>query len=65
MSCDGKILILRNCYVHVMDEDKQETANVMANSVRGCAESCAESVEEAADSIVPFNLNALKKCAEG
>lgn len=51
-------------YVHVMDEDKRETANVMADFLRGCAESCAESVEEPADNVIPFNPNVLEKCAE-
>ena len=51
-------------YVHVMDEDKRETANVMANFLRGCAESCAESEEHSSDNVIPFNPNALEKCAD-
>ena len=51
-------------YVHVMDEDKRETANVMADFLRGCSESCSESVEETPDNVIPFNPNVLEKYAK-
>ena len=50
-------------YVHVMDEDKRETAGVMADFLRGCSESCSENVEEAADNVIPFTPNVPEKCA--
>ena len=42
-------------YVHLMDEDKRETANVMADFLRGCAESCAENANGRTDGVIPFN----------
>lgn len=50
-------------YVHVMDEDKRETAGVMADFLRGCSESCSENADEVADNVIPFTPNVPEKCA--
>ena len=50
-------------YVHVMDEDKRETAGVMADFLRGCSESCSENADEVADNVIQFTPNTPEKCA--
>lgn len=50
-------------YVHVMDEDKRETAGVMADFLRGCSESCSENADEVADNVIQFTPNVPEKCA--
>ena len=50
-------------YVRVMDEDKRETAGVMADFLRGCSESCSEKADDVADNVIPFTPNVPEKCA--
>lgn len=51
-------------YVHVMDEDKRETAGVMADFLRGCSESCSEKKENLPENVIPFESIAPEKFAE-
>ncbi len=57
-------------YVHVLDQDKINTATVMGNVIAGagftscCSESCSESTDSATDNVIPFPSIVLEKLAE-